>query len=285
MNILLTLNKTDILGGSVIWAYTVCEELLLRGHDVYLQVWQKGRNHHRFTTLGCKDHTNDIRYNLIIGNHLSRFPELNGNKIINVCHGAIVELEKPDPRANRYIAISAEVRDSLSAQGHNSQVLHNPVNLDRYKPNGKGSGYLSLCQGEKANNLIKQACDKLGVKVTFHNKYNNPVWDLWNEIPKYELVFSLGRGVYESLACDKPVIVMDSRDYTPAYGDGYLSDETYVYSLYNNCSGRGHKHPVTLENIMKWISQYKENKDTVFEPRLLATIDFDVKNVVDELLL
>lgn len=278
MKILLTIAKTDILGGSLVWAYTVCSELVKR-HDVYIQTHRKGRNHHRFLSLGVKDYL-PIKYDKIIGNHLSLFPVLNSDDITNVCHGAIVGLEKPDNRATSYISVSKEVQDSLKKAGYNSRLLMNPVDLNRYQPNGLGTGLLSLCQGQEANNLIQEVCNDLKIKVTFHNKYKNPVWNLWEVIPNYRSVVSLGRGVYESLACNKPVIVMDSRDYTPSYGDGLLTRYNYEKSKHHNCSGRAFKLPLTKENVTKWISNAMKAKGNY---RKWAE-EFNSKKIVNELL-
>lgn len=282
MRILITLAKTDILGGSVIWAYTVSEELIKRGHEVFIKSARPGRNHHRFTKLGVKD-CDGKEYDLILGNHLSLFHNLKG-RIVNVCHGTIVELEQPDPRADKYISISKEVQDHLKDKGMDSTVIMNPVNLERFKPKSEGEGILSLAQGDIANNMLQDACDRLGVDLVCHNKYKGAVWDLWNEIPKYKAVISLGRGVYESLACDKPVIVLDSRGYTPTYGDGLLTTNNYEQSKAHNCSGRGFKYPVTVAAVMGWVNSALRNREKPGVYRSWAERDFDVKLIVDKLL-
>lgn len=258
MKILVCTNHLDRLGGSETWTYTVVTTLRKLGHEVDVFTLNPGMVSEIIG--GLKEHY-DTHYEIILVNHNSCMRFLDGamiqGKRIMTCHGIFPELEQPVAGAKEYVAISEEVQEHLAKLGFPSEVIRNPIDCERFSPKeyiAELKSVLSLCQGEEANWMIEQACEKLGLKF---EKIDERVFNVEEKINKADLVFSLGRGVYESMACGRAVIVFDTRPYTPSYADGIVQMDRVGEMIKNNCSGRRFKKVWTVEDIVAEIGLYE----------------------------
>jgi hypothetical protein len=77
-----------------------------------------------------------------------------------------------------------------------------------------------------------------------------------DQISWADLCITIGRGVIESMAQGKPVIVADNRKYNGAIGDGYITRENVREMAKCNFSGRRFKHPLTRKWIEGEIAKY-----------------------------
>ena len=143
-----------------------------------------------------------------------------------------------------YVSISEEVEKHLTKLRFKSTIIHNGINCDRFKPikpiNKNIKSILSLAQSDVLNNKIRKVCDKMGIKLYCLNKFKNPIFNVENMINEVDMVISLGRGAYESMACGRNVMILDKRPYInkPPLGDGLLTEDNISDIIKNNCSGR-----------------------------------------------
>lgn len=283
MNILVANNHLNMLGGSETFTYTIIEELVKQGHHIEYFTFEKGLVSKKIEqVLGVKFMSKNS-YDLILANHNSTVIHLHKKGfIIQTCHGIFPKLEQPSPKANAYISISQEVQDHLAKLGYPSILIHNSINLKRFKPlnniNKNVKSILSLCQSDEANDFIETACDELNVEFKKANKFKNPVWNIEKEINKADVIVGLGRSAYEAMACGRPVIIYDNRPYFESCGDGYAKDILGL-SLKNNCSGRYSMIKFRKETFIEEIDKYNHNDSIFF--RKFAEKELDVsKNIL-----
>lgn len=274
MKILFCTNHLDRLGGSETFSYTMVTTLRKMGYDVDVFTFMPGLVS---DALGGAKTTLDIRYDLILVNHVTcmnflKNTGIEGKKVMT-CHGIFPEIEQPVPGADEYVAISEEIQEHLAKLGFPSVVIRNGVDCERFKPNeyiGRLKKVLSLCQGEEANWMIAQACSQLNLEF---EKMDERVFNVEEKINSAEIVFSLGRGVYETMACARVPIIFDTRPYTPSYADGMVQMDRIADMVKNNCSGRRFKKTWTVDDIVKEIGLYKPEMG--FENRNYALKHFN----------
>lgn len=249
MKILVTNNTLGGLGGSETYAYALIKELHTRG-DIQVDGFSKniGLIGKVLMNEGVNIITNITSndYDLILASHNSTVPYIKNLKGLKIqtCHGIYPDLEQPVSGVDRYISISQEVKDHLQKKHLDSDIIHNGINCDRFKPkksiNKNIKNVLSLSHSEPLNQIFKKICDKHDLNLVCLNKYKNPVFSVEDVINESDIVITLGRGAYESMACGRNVMVLDKRPYInkPPIGDGILTESNIENSLLNNCSGR-----------------------------------------------
>lgn len=284
INILVANAKLSTLGGSETFTYTLIEELSKRKNlDVEYFTFKRGLVSERIENdFGVKFKTKP-KYDLILANHNTCVTELfNSGFIIQTCHGIYPKLEQPSYLANAHVSISEEVQGHLASLGFSSKIIHNGINLNRFKitnpVNKKLNTVLSLCHSENANQMVKNVCDDLQLNYLQAYKYGEAIWDIERIINEADLVIGLGRSAYEAMACGRPVVVFDDRNYFESCGDGYIRD-TLGLSLKNNCSGRYFNTKYTIGSLKKEFLKYN-NEDSTFY-RNLAEKEFNVSKNLD----
>ena len=272
LDILIATNHLDRLGGSETWTLTMAKELRKR-HNVDVFTLKTGN---LIQTVKPKD-----EYDLILINHntcLKALKDVKGFKIFT-SHGVFPALEQPQQGADAYVAISEEVADHVKEMGYDCEIILNGIDTDRFKPqksiNIKVKKVLSMCQGEEATKLVKQACNELGLK--FEGIERNVV-NVEDYINKADLVVSLGRGAYEAMSCGRAVFVFDKRVYInePPFGDGLVKIENWQELVKNNFSGRARKLQYNVEDIKNNILAYEKSMGEI--NRQIALEHFNVKN-------
>jgi glycosyltransferase involved in cell wall biosynthesis len=257
VRILVTNHWLRKLGGSETFTYTLAGELVRQGHDVDLFTMAAGEVSNRIKKdFGIPTRVRES-YDLILANHHTTVDFVFQRGLtLQTCHGISPRLEKISPNAQIKVAISQEVADHIST----SNIIWNGIDCDRFIDSKKLSTtpkrLLSLVHGDKANQIIKAACLKLGIDFIEINKYKTQVWDMPGEINQADIVVSLGRGAYEAMSCGRPVIVFDSRPYQDCFGDGYVNEENIHELMKNNCSGRRYKKKFTVDSLIEEIKKY-----------------------------
>jgi len=173
------------------------------------------------------------RYDLVLAGHNVTVEMLNGKgPIVQICHGAILGLEFPSIYADFHVGIFKEVCNSLTKKGFDNILVLNGLDLQQKRPekpiHPQLKKVLSLCQSEDANAMLWNVCDKLGIEFSSFNKHKNPTFHIEKEINKADMVVGIGRSIYDAMACGRPCIVFDSRDYNGNKGDGTY---TRIYSV------------------------------------------------------
>lgn len=293
MNILVGNNTLGNLGGSETYVYAFILELKRRGHNVEAfaganlgLVANKLQQH----GVVCNLFPSRKEYDVIFTSHTSTVNKIKGIKGLKIqtCHGIYHPLEKPANFIDKYVSITKEVSDSLSAHKLPSTIIYNGIDCDRYKPvkpiNDKLTKVLSLSQSEEVNKMLREACNRLGIEFIAHNKFINPVFNIEDVINDVDLVVSLGRGAYEAMACGRPVLVLDKRPYInkPPIGDGLITPDNVNDFMLNNCSGRFSNRVYNVDGIVGELQKYDASLGEF--SREFALKELNIKTQVDKYL-
>jgi hypothetical protein len=282
--ILVATNHLDRLGGSETFTYTMVKELQRLGHDVDVFTFTKDKVGVQ-AKLDVVEKPKD-KYDYIFINHntcLMALQNIGGYKILT-SHGKFPQIEQPEVGADKYVSISNEVKAHLKSLGFDSELILNGIDCERFKPKSKlkktPKKVLSICQGEVANKNIEKACKDLEIKF---EKLDKTVWNVEDKINEADIVFSLGRGAYEAMACGRDVIIFDSRPYMGfAMADGRVTKSSIDEIIKNNCSGRRYEKEWGVEDIKRTIKYYNP-KNGEFN-RQYALKNLNIRNQVDKYL-
>ncbi len=227
------------------------------------------------------------KYDMILATHNLTVEALyKKGPIVQICHGAILGLEFPSIYADFHVGISKEVCDSLDRKGFGNVLVPNGLDLQQKRPeqplNPQLKKVLSLCQSEDANGLLRRVCDRLGLEFVSFNKHKNPTFHIEKEINAADLVIGIGRSVYDAMACGRPCIVFDSRDYNGNKGDGYLHPHLFNAFLEANCSGRYRGQYFSEDELIGEFRKYRPEDGERL--RALAEAQLDVVKTTDALL-
>lgn len=232
--------------GSETFTYTLCEELRKQGHEVDLFTHVTGEISRRICNnfkIKLVSAYNDDHYDLILANHKTTVEVLSSKGFtVQTVHGIYPKLEKPNLKANMFVAISKEIKEWLETRDLYSELIWNGIDCKRFrilsKINQQPKKVLSLSTSEPFNQQLRTEFLKRGITLIALNKFKNPVWDVENYMNNVDMVISLGRGAYEALACGRPVLVLDNRQYMEVKGDGIVTPENILDLIECNFSGR-----------------------------------------------
>jgi len=288
--ILLGQNHLHTIGGSETFIYSMAKQMTQMGHQVDIVTMQPGFVSELINReFGCNINIFRDSYDVAFLNHTtivngikSMFP---GGKIIQTCHGIYPALEQPVGGV-RHVAISLEVSNHLKSKGYESVIIHNGVDCEVFSPHEPTSPVVkrifSLSQSDVFNQTLQTICKKKNLVFSCNNKFTSPRIDIHNAIRDSDLVFSLGRGAYEAMACARPVIVADQRQYQPGMMDGIITSENISLYLENNCSGRKMQREVTEESLISEIEKYDSTQGV--RNRQFALSNLNIVNQVEEYL-
>ena len=294
MKILIGQNHLDTLGGSETYTYALVEEFHRRGHEVGVMC---ARNRKGMVSdliesnLGIRTNIISKKYDACFISHNSMILQLHSLEIdhgivYQICHGTTPALEQPSTATGvNFISISEEVQQHLKRSEHESELIVNGINLDRFKPtkiNKELKNILSLSQSDRLNNFLQKMCDRYDYNFKHHNKFLNPIFNIEEEIAAADLVVTLGRGAYESMACGKNVLIADWRAYQPALMDGLITEDNTARFLRNNCSGRTEKKTIDESSIVKELLKYSAAQGEA--NRNFAEKNLNIKEKVDRMI-
>ena len=289
-NILIGNNYLHLLGGSESLTYALGKELAERGYNIDVFSFRHGIVSKKMKPFARIVRSRSLRsmYDLAIVSHNPIVKRLRRRAycIIQTCNGVFSPLEQPSPFADLHVSISPEVQDHLRKSGFDSTVIYNSIDCDRFKPQDqlrpKLSKVMSLSQSAEANKMIQEACNRMGVAFQYFHKHENGTWDIEHPINWSDLVISLGRGAYESMACGRSVLVYDQRSYASNCGDGVITAANVWELLKNNCSGRRYQIVYTVETLMNEMSKYNPIQGQF--NREFAVKNLNIKNAADRYL-
>lgn len=280
--------QLDHIGGAELYTYDLLNELRKQeGVEVEFFAINQGRLAERVRhELGIPFMTKH-QYDLILATHNATVEAIHDRgPTVQICHGAILELEHPSIYADYHVGITREVCDSLSQKGYANKMVLNGLDLEHKQPirqvNNELKVVLSLCQSEEANTLLANACSKLRVDFLHFNKHKNPAFHIEREINRADLVVGIGRSVYDAMACGRPCVVFDNRDYNGNLADGYLTPDLFDEFVQTNCSGRYRKRRLTEDDLIRELEKY--NPDDGKKLREIAETKLNVKHTAQELL-
>jgi len=285
LNILVTNVHMNMLGGSETYTYTLIRELQSRGHKVDLWTNKAGYVSDILRDeYGCIVNNVKPEYDLILISHYPMARQvldagIKGIKI-QTCHGVVPPEERPHEYLDYYVSISEEIQLHLKQNNYESEIIYNGVDCKLFSPihpiNDTPEKLYSLSQSESLNIRLSGICESIGMEFEANNKFINPEFNTHEKINSADVVVAIGRGCYESMACGRPVILLDHRPYSECFSDGLLTSNIISESLKNNCSGRRFKLKPSDDDIKEWI--LNSNPKLGNEMREYALEKFSISN-------
>lgn len=190
-------------------------------------------------------------FDLIICSHFLEGVRSHPAKKIFIAHGIIAD-EKMTPGADRYVAVSDEVRAvNKTNLDIDSYVIGQPIKMgEKHRPGDRLKKILIIRREPVESDPFAFLCEKYDVR---YSDLDTPIEE---QIDWADLCITLGRGALESMARGKPVLVADNRPYIGACGDGYVTPENISEIGRCNFSGRRFRHKLTREWIEDQLAQY-----------------------------
>lgn len=279
----------EYFAGAEIHLYAIAKELLWRGHEVSVFTYYKGPMWKILKGSGAillEEEPGD-KYDLVIMNGnacIGNIPEFA--YIIMVTNGIVPSVEYPSPRADRYVGVSEEIKDTLWRKGYNSIIIRNGINCERLsstKPiHKKLKNVLMISNKQSAQEpifgMISEACRELNLRLTVLGlNFGTAQWIVEEFINQNDLVISLGRGILEAMACERNALVCDYQGI-----DGTIDNKSYFEIRKNNFSGRTHRIPVSKQKIIEEFKKYNPNQGK--KNRKLILDNHDIKKTVQNYL-
>ena len=250
MKILLTNYRLGLRGGTETWTMAMFNYLSKNNDvDVYTS---DGVNILIDASYEMKKH-----YDLAIINHNSCLKELECwdiSKRIFTSHGVIPELEKMKPGADHYVAVSEEIQEKFI--GFNPVVIRNPIDTDYFTEtsiNRKLKNILYMNNHARKSSWtqkIIKVCQDYDFRILADHHL-----DVKQQISWADLVLTVGRGCYESLASGKNVIVINQTF------DGMVTEKNILELRKNNCSGRRFNLEWDAETLREELSKYDPDRN------------------------
>ena len=200
-------------------------------------------------------------------------------------------LEQPplvDLGIYKHLAISEEVRNNLVDKGISDsdiEIFRNIVDSNIFRPTRtlNPAPCNAIVYSYKINpeslNIVIEACKSLNIRC--RRIGNKPGAIDQNRVPeeinKADIVFTLGRGVIETMMCGKIPIVFDYQG-----GDGMVTPKNILDLMSHNFSGRRYGKKYQVSDLVDEINGY--DPDNSAKLRELAIDLFDADQGVDRLI-
>tara|TARA_R110002110_G_C13413505_1_gene713819 strand:+ start:385 stop:1281 length:897 start_codon:yes stop_codon:yes gene_type:complete len=246
MKILMTNIDLSEIGGTQTWTEAMAKELSRRKHDV--TIWSPRVGEFARERLAGFEVTDTLplqSFDLCLVNHnicLNAIRPISGPKFYTI-HGPSHGLEQPVPGAEAYVAVSEEI--AATYPEYDPDVVVNGIDLERFVPvdwpYNSQPRVLIATKNAEVQEMIQEACKIAGYGWGLANYQSNPVYEMEELIPQFDIVISSGRVVYESLACNRSVIILARRPHNGSWevnADGWVTQENVDDLTRNNCSGR-----------------------------------------------
>jgi hypothetical protein len=299
MKILLGTHYLNLPRGTETWTYTLATALQRRGHEVHVATYEQGYIASLLKQKGIPvlpagqiltDH-----YALCVCNHNSIVRYLAGYRskigcLVCFVHGIAPALEQPVPGADRYMAISFEVKEYIERLGFEvADVLFNFVDLQRFKPTNRIHDRVRsiyyLSNYHTVIELLQDVCARRGITLITSAQYREKVGMFVEAIMNHvDVVVTLGRGIYEAMAMGRAAFIGDrSLFIKELWADGFATRTTFPESMKYNCNGKRYRIPFTADFLESQI-------DTLYcaqlgdDSRLLAEKYLDVDKAIDRIL-
>lgn len=242
MRILVTaryISGDSVEGGSSRYMRCLIDTLRELGHEV-IETTEPGK----YVTM---------HLDLILCSHPERFAEIRRHpaRKVYISHGLIPD-EHMVAGADRYVAVSEEVRRANLERGIDSVVIPQPVPVvEEVKKPGKELKRILVIRREPVmDDPFAYLAERYELRMS---DLERPIEE---QIAWADLCITLGRGALEAMMQGKPVLVADNRPYIGAVGDGYVTIENVAELAKHNFSGRRYRHPVTREWIDAELAKY-----------------------------
>jgi len=244
--------------------------LARRGHEVVVFSPDPGPSAEalRQSGIAVTDRLDELNFDpdVVHGNHsidlahgLLRFRNARG---VFVCHNSDHWMCSPPDlsQVRAYVAVDRLCRDRVARDlprvRDNIRIIHNAVDLERYRPRGalpaKPLKALALTKFSAHLPVLREACDRCGL----HLDNAGPgagliVDDLPERLKQYDLVFATARTAIEAMAVGCAVVVVDARGLA-----GLATMQTVAAWREDNYGKAILTRPVSADAIMGEIARY-----------------------------
>lgn len=285
MRILITTHQLAAFAGSEIYTFELAKGLKRAGHTVTVYSRYVDAFEYLFQAEGIElvsdlsllaDRQFDVahvQHNINAMEVRLAFPRL---PIFFLSHSDKTFLERIpsiDVNITLFGAVSQRVKICLTKQGVKKSkisIVNNIVDDTQFFPQQpihekpEHALIISNRMDEKTAKVIARACAKRGIKLTGVGKSFRPISSL--DIPKAinqaDIVFTIGRGVIETMMCGRVPFVFDY-----AGGDGLITKRNYTKSAEHHFNGQyKHKH-FTVNEVIKELKKYDASLGDVLHAR------------------
>ncbi len=119
----------------------------------------------------------------------------------------------------------------------------------------------------------------VGCELITLNKFKERKWNVEDIINESDLVISLGRGAYESMACGRNLVIFDRRNYMESsIGDGFVTIDNIGLYIKNNCSGRFSNTEYDFELLANEIMKYNIRHGDDLKEYSLLELNIDTQS-------
>lgn len=274
MKILFTTHHFFEYTGTETYSYTLIQELLNRGHQVTLYSRYIDKDKYIFKNDSnisfvdnlelIKNETFDIihcQHNLNLIEIRNFFPN---TPLVFVYHEIYPFLEQPinyDLNIDFHIAVSQEIKEHLIKKcipEDKIKICPNMFDIQKFysltEINNKPTKAIILSNYKRTygEEKILEACNCLGITVDISRiKYPILPYDSINElINQYDLVFSVGRGIIESILAERISFIINDKIMS-----GVVTSENFEEVLKNNFSGRRFKTKISKLKIIEELNK------------------------------
>lgn len=306
MKILITNYSLRDYKGSELFTYELVRELKCRSHEVFVFSLELGKVSEDIGKLGVQVSCNieDFQKENFDIVHIQHNPTAKiiekyfpSTPKIFMAHGFIPRFEQPPNIAFcKYFAVSDIARDHLN-KWHNIPkdrivIIRNFIDIERFQNkkelNAKPKKLLVLSNHFTLKNqlIVAKACKEVKIDFSHIGLPNNSVQNVEDHINNYDIVITIGRGVLESLACERNVIVFDWSG-----GDGLITEENFYEIQRNNFSGKSFNIRFNGKSLANEIRKYdyrlgkklrelvlKENSKEKIVDKILEEYEYCIKN-------
>jgi hypothetical protein len=299
MKILLSNHQLIRYRGTEVFTYTLAQSLKRKGHEVVVYSAYLGKLRTLFESIQVPvvdnvkklDHDFEIahvNHNINAFEIREAFPSL---PIILQSHGIFPTLDHPpfiDLNISRYLGVSEEVQSNLAKFGiseNEVDIFRNPVDESLFTPQSrinsmpKRALVISNTIDDVTANNIRQACQNLGITCEFIGSRFKavPNQELPSLICQNDIIFSLSRGVIESIFCGRVPFVIDFQG-----GDGLVTPDNFFQHIKNNFSARTFAKEFSVEELEVEIQKYNQGQGEIL--RNLALKEFSASSQADKIL-
>lgn len=274
MKILFTTHHFFEYTGTETYSYTLIQELLNKGHKITLYsryldkdkyVFDNNLNISFVNNLELvKNETFDIihcQHNLNLIEVRYFFPN---TPLIFFYHGVYPFLEQPinyELNIDYHVAVSQEIKEHLLKNHipeNKIKICPNMFDIQKFYPlkerNSKPIKAIILSNYKRiyAEEKILEACADLGITVDIsREKYPNLPYNSVNElINEYDLVFTVGRGIAETILAERIAFIINDKIMS-----GIVTSDNFEEVLKNNFSGRRFKIKITKNKIINELNK------------------------------
>lgn len=258
MKILLTNLFLVDFCGSECWTYAMAKELSRIGHEVYVYTPKIGPFFEEFKRSNLQFADNG-KFDLILDNHQVVKRGNFSGFVIHTCHG-IIDEEKPMTRV-----LNVAVSNKVSEKYKLNTIIPNGIDTNRFyckiPLNTRIKRVLSLCKSDSANRVLMEICNKNNVK--FESTFHNEVFNIEDKINESDIVVGVGRSLLDAMACGRPVVSFDDRNYysTRMLGHGYITPDKFKFQQIDNFTASSIGTSLSKEDLEREIFEKYNPKD------------------------